>query len=426
MGSLVKTFKLPIKGMHCTKCEERLTKIAQSVPGVDDAKASFANNNLRLIVDEAVFNEKELQARLQKADYDIAKESHATSIWVAVVGLVFISVYLIVGSQFGFSFVPQFDARVGYGILFITGILTSFHCIAMCGGLCISQSISKQDTKSSIRATALYNIGRIISYTLVGALAGALGSMISFSGAAKGIVAILSGLFMILLGLGMTGWVPFLTSVNAKVSGVFHSPSSNKPFGSLGVGLANGLMPCGPLQAMQIYAVGTGDPLTGALSMFFFALGTSMLMMTLGTLSGFMSQSWGKKMQQVGAVLVVVLGVLMFQRGFALSGFNVGFGGGSELTVVDPNSAVQEVKIEVQPKDYEDVVVQKGKPVELHFNVSEENLNGCNSAINIPAFDIEQNLAVGDNVVTFTPEEAGTYSYSCWMGMIHNEITVVE
>ncbi len=412
--------------MHCNKCEEMVTKIAQSVRGVDDAKGSFAHNRLRLIVDETIFDEKVLQAGLQEAGYAIARKSQKSEMWLLVTGILFIGAYLIVGSQLGFRFVPSFDARVGYGLVFVAGILTSFHCVAMCGGLCISQSINERSPRSSFGATALYNIGRIISYTLVGALAGALGSVVAFSGTAKGIIAILSGLFMILLGLGMTGWVPFMTKVNAAVSGVFQTPNTKKPFGALGVGLANGLMPCGPLQAMQIYAVGTGDPLIGALSMFFFALGTSVLMMALGVLSGFMSQSWGKKMQQVGAVLVIVLGLLMFQRGFALSGFTIGTSGGSDLTVVDSGSAVQEVAIEVGPNSYEDIVVQKGKPVELHFNVTDENLNGCNHAIQIPAFEIEQELVVGDNVVNFTPNEVGTFPYSCWMGMIKNEITVVE
>ena len=55
-----------------------------------------------------------------------------------------------------------------------------------------------------------------------------------------------------------------------------------------------------------------------------------------------------------------------------------------------------------------------------------KNLNGCNNEIVLSAFNQQVKLTVGEVVIEFTPTEEGTYTYSCWMGMLKNTITVVE
>jgi sulfite exporter TauE/SafE len=93
--------------------------------------------------------------------------------------------------------------------------------------------------------------------------------------------------------------------------------------GPLVVGLLNGLMPCGPLQSMQLYALSTGSALWGALSMFLFSTGTVPLMFGLGALSSLLSKKFTGKMMKVSAYLVVILGVFMFTSGLSLSGVDV-------------------------------------------------------------------------------------------------------
>ena len=53
-------------------------------------------------------------------------------------------------------------------------------------------------------------------------------------------------------------------------------------------------------------------------------------------------------------------------------------------------------------------------------------LNGCTRSLKIPEFNIQMNLDYGNNEVTFTPTKTGTFTYSCWMGMIRNTIKVIE
>lgn len=86
------------------------------------------------------------------------------------------------------------------------------------------------------------------------------------------------------------------------------------------IGILNGFMPCGPLQAMQLYALGTGGFIQGALSMFAFSIGTVPLMLTFGTVSTFITKRFSKYMVRASAVLIVALSIVMITRGLSLSG----------------------------------------------------------------------------------------------------------
>jgi hypothetical protein len=100
-------------------------------------------------------------------------------------------------------------------------------------------------------------------------------------------------------------------------------------------------------------------------------------------------------------------------------------------TVAYPNPAtvegdVQTITSQFTSRRYAPITVQAGIPVRWTIQVAQGNLTGCNNAMLIRQFNIEQRLKVGDTVVEFTPEKTGTIPYSCWMGMIRSTITVVD
>ena len=84
------------------------------------------------------------------------------------------------------------------------------------------------------------------------------------------------------------------------------------------IGLFNGLMPCGPLQSMQIVALASANSFTGALSMFFFALGTIPLMLGFGSIVSGLGKHFTKQVLKCGAILVVVMGLSMMSQGTAV------------------------------------------------------------------------------------------------------------
>lgn len=86
----------------------------------------------------------------------------------------------------------------------------------------------------------------------------------------------------------------------------------------------------------------------------------------------------------------------------------------------------QAVEINVLPSSFTPIVVQKGIPVKFNLKVLSSNLTGCNNGIKINDFNIDVDLKEGDNIVEFIPNESGTFTYTCWMGMITSTITVVD
>jgi sulfite exporter TauE/SafE len=325
---------------------------------------------------------------------------------------------------------------MGYGILFVVGVLTSLHCIAMCGGINLSQCISYKTENdnskfSKFKPSLMYNTGRVISYTIIGGVVGAIGSAVSFSGSVKGIVAIISGVFMMIMGLNTLNIFPWLRKINPRMPKIFtnkiHNGSNKGPFY---VGLLNGLMPCGPLQAMQLYALGTGSFTAGSISMFLFSLGTVPLMFGFGAISTLLSKKFTYKMMKVSAILVMVLGIIMMNRGLNLSGINLDLALAAPQTsssnIAKVQDGVQFVNTKIEPGNYSPIIVQKGIPVKWTITATADDLNGCNNPVTIPKYNKQYKLVPGDNLIEFTPAEEGTINYTCWMGMISSTIKVVS
>jgi sulfite exporter TauE/SafE len=338
------------------------------------------------------------------------------------------------------KYLPNLGTNAGYGLLFLFGVLTSFHCIGMCGGIAISQCVKKDEieaesssnkSQSWLVPSLLYNLGRVISYTIVGGIVGGLGHIISFSGMLKGIVPIIGGLFMVIMAINLLGIFPILRRLNIRMPYfIARKITKGNNYSPAIVGLLSGLMPCGPLQIVQLYALGTKSVVFGALSMFFFSVGTVPILFIFGAINTIINKKFSKVILKVSAGLVLILGVVMIGRGLALYGVSMGMHhqmnmkGEQAVSTVQDN--LQTVTTEIKSDSFPPIVVQKGIPVKWIIKANENNLNECNNAITIPKFKIEKKLVVGDNIVEFTPNEVGDIVFTCWMGMIKSKITVVD
>lgn len=442
---------LQIDGMTCTSCEMRIENKLKNMDGIVEVKAIYSSSNVYVTYDASVIGLDLIIETIENLDYKVknkpgnhpvtikAEKEKASSDKMSInqligIGIILFALYVIIKNTIGFNFIPQVNQNMGYGILFVVGLITSLHCVAMCGGINLSQCVSYKQAEgetgkaAKLKPSLMYNAGRVVAYTIIGGIVGALGSAVSFSGTAKGIVAILSGAFMVIMGLNMLNIFPWLRKLNPRMPKIFGNKihNNNGKHGPFYVGLLNGLMPCGPLQAMQIYALGTGSFLAGALSMFIFSLGTVPLMFGFGAISSFLSGKFTKKMMKVSAVLVMVLGVVMLNRGLSLSGVNVvsAASGGGNVAKIEGN--VQVVTTNLDSGRYSPITVQKGIPVKWNMKADAEDINGCNETIIIPKYNIQKTLVAGDNIIEFTPDEDGNIPYSCWMGMIRSNIKVVS
>lgn len=441
---------LKIEGMTCTGCELRIGKKLKTLQGILDVTVTYSTSSINISFDEDQISISSITEAIESLDYKVVgvgmevseklnknkiSEKNMTINQLIGLGIIILAIYLIIKNTVGFNFIPKVNQNMGLVALFVIGLITSLHCIAMCGGINLSQCVSNKvdDGDNSklkkLKPSFLYNAGRVISYTVIGGIVGALGSVMSFSGAAKGVIAILSGLFMVIMGLNMLNIFPWLRKFNPRMPKIFGRKinASKHNHGPFIVGLLNGLMPCGPLQAMQIYALGTGSFINGALAMLVFSLGTVPLMFGFGAVSSFLSSKFTHKMMKVSAVLVMVLGIVLVSRGFNLSGISV-------LAASTPTSSSNIAKVEgdvqvINTKftngKYSPIVVKKGVPVKWIINVTANDLNGCNNPVTIPKYNIKQVLVPGDNVINFIPQDEGIIKYTCWMGMISSTITVV-
>ena len=449
-----------VSGMTCGHCEMRVSKAARRVSGVTSAIASFSRNRLEITYDTDKTDEETLVAAVTKAvnaeGYQVQgadAAQHPISKVVPVV-VIILALYFLLRVTIGFDFfgyIPKIDSTISLAALFVTGLFTSVHCIAMCGGINLSQSVgAKGAAKKSLRNPLFYNLGRVISYTVIGGIVGGIGSVLFLSETVKAILLALAAIGMLLMGLSMLGWLPWwLTPRMPKfLSSRIGKKGAGK--GPLVVGLLNGFMPCGPLQAMQLYALATGSILTGALSMFLFSLGTVPLMLGAGALFSLLKGKFAFVVQRVSAVLVVFFAVVMAANALSILGVRSATtldaapaAAAAESKESSGNSliqqaldrgyvpatldgSVQKIQADLNPAVYPFIIVQKGIPVELTITADESSITGCNQTVLFPAFDVKKALTPGDNVIKFTPEESGLIPYTCWMGMLDGRILVVD
>ncbi|MCI1956597.1 MAG: sulfite exporter TauE/SafE family protein [Oscillospiraceae bacterium] len=433
-----------VGGMSCSGCELRIEQKLNGMPGVRKVSASFSTGKVRVVYDAARLDRGTIVRAIRELGYTVEDPAHGEypvrkkegiSGLLGIL-LVLAAFYFLIQRTVGFGFlsrIPQISPNMGYGLLFVAGLFTSIHCLAMCGGINLSQCVSDRPEKAGPGAaqrlvpSLLYNSGRVLSYTVIGGIIGAAGSVVSFSATAKAVVTVLSGLFMLLMGLNMLHAFPWLRRLSPhmpKFVGrkLYAGGTKRGPFY---IGLLNGLMPCGPLQAMQLYALGTGSFLAGSFSMLMFGLGTLPLMFAFGAVSSFLSAKFTHRMMRVSAALVMVLGLFMVGRGFTLSGASIGASAASAKNSAVVSGNIQQITTSFDNGYYVPITVKQGVPVRWTIRVTDADLNGCNNPVTIPAYGIQKKLVPGDNVVEFLPKESGTISYTCWMGMIHSTITVV-
>jgi sulfite exporter TauE/SafE len=229
------------------------------------------------------------------------------------------------------------------------GFLGSFgHCVGMCGPLTVAFSLAGKENNSNgnckenshnsrswqqhLYFHTLLNLGRIFSYTIVGAAIGAIGSVLVSSGQFAGIesdlrrwLAILTGVLLVWMGIvnihpeGLPH-IPFLNPMamiglhqrlsNAMMKLSFYS----HPLTPALLGMTWGLIPCGFLYTAQLKAAETSDMMQGALTMLAFGLGTLPSMLGIGVFAGLLSRDRRSQLFRLGGWITLAIGILTLLR----------------------------------------------------------------------------------------------------------------
>ena len=437
-----------VDGMTCNSCANLIeSKLKGKVKSVS---ASFANGEVKVDFDEDKISEEEIIDLIEDGEFTVGDRrseigsrnlGDRVGFWF-MIGTLLVLVYFIYDWIGGFNVsIPGVGESSGIIILFFVGLLTGFHCISMCGGFVVGYTTRNAARgHKGFKQHFVYGGAKVVSYAVIGGIFGLIGGVFAFSVGLRAGIAIFAGLFMIAFALSMLGvgffkrfqFNPkFLSRWTAKTThdakGFYKAPFMT--------GILSGLfIACGPLQALYLYAAGTGSFWTGFFSLGAFSLGTLPVLIGFGSLTSVISKDATKRILKIAAILVLILGLIMLNRGLVVLGSDYSFdaivGSVSGNAVVSGGAVlvdgVQEINMEVNRYGWEpdSFVLKKGVPVRWNINVLE--LTGCNNEIFVRDYGLDVKLEKGLNVVEFVPDEVGTVRWSCWMGMIPGTFIVTE
>lgn len=201
------------------------------------------------------------------------------------------------------------------------GFASGFHCIGMCGPIALTMGLTRNQALKFQLQNLTYNLGRIVTYSLLGALLGLLGQGFALAGLQQ-YLTIFAGIALILMALFSFGGkdfaskVPFLTKGLLKVKIALSSLLQRSDLKSRFLtGLVNGLLPCGMVYMALTASLASGGVWQGAVFMALFGLGTFPFMFLVVYAGSLMTQALRIRILKWVPVLMIVLGTLFVVRG---------------------------------------------------------------------------------------------------------------
>ena len=442
-----------VDGMHCNSCSDKIENALKDK--VNSVSASFSSGVVEVNFDSSRISLNRIKNIVKGVGYDIKSEDgnkgekenkEEKEEGKDVVGLVVMGISLVILLYFVYTYMSNFNLGIpGVGentsliLLFFVGILTGFHCVSMCGAFVVSYT-----TKNAIKGYKgykqhfIYGGSKVVSYAVIGGFFGFIGGVISFSVGLRGAIGIFAGVFMIFYGLSMMGLKFFRRfQFNPKFLTKFtHEASKNAKgpyYTPFITGLLSGLfIACGPLQAMYLYAMGSGSFFNGFTSLMAFGLGTLPVMLIFGTMATKISRDTTDKILKVSAILVIILGLIILNRGLTVVGAPVTYDSIKDQFVPPEAGATimgdgyQVINMEVNRYGWEPNTFTLKRGVPVKWNIDVKELTGCNNEIFVQDYALDIKLSKGLNVVEFTPDKTGTVRWSCWMGMIPGSFIVTD
>lgn len=294
-------FAEKVDGMVCPQCEDEIARKITHRRGILTCRASYRKSCVLAEYDPDIISADEIKAALSDIGYPVGSGKSGLISDIAGIAAVIV-LYFALPWLTGLVNVPQAESGAGFGVLFVIGLLSGVHCIGMCGGIMLTQ-----------KNAVAYNAGRLLSYTVVGAVFGAIGTVITYDMQFKSMLFTICGGLVVIIGLMMWG-VPFLRQISPELT----KPCRFKGGRPLVIGLLTGLMPCGALASMWLFAAASGSAAKGAESMFAFGLGTCAVMLLFGTFGTLVPAKYNKHILKVSTVLIVSLGLILLSMGIRM------------------------------------------------------------------------------------------------------------
>lgn len=341
--------------------------------------------------------------------------------------------------------------------VFTTGLLTGgLTCIAVQGGVLTAAILQGQEqrTKNKELRTAIapvlaFIISKLIAYTILGFLLGWVGSLLQISLQMRILLQFAVVVFMLGTAFNLLGIYPFfryfvinpprfLMKMIYKKSedpDAAKASSSKQVFAAALLGFLTVFIPCGATQAMMALSVGTGQPLTGALIMFVFVLGTSPVFLLLGLFTIRIGGLLNRNFIKAAASILIIFSLFNLDATLALSNSPVTIRSAANrfyclVSFCDHDlslNPVSEQTILFSPTGYSPsrFAVRKGERITLHL--VNENAAGCIQSFTISSLGIQKIVLPNESVdITFTaPNEPGRINFTCSQGLYPGVIEVI-
>lgn len=457
MSNKTKSSKFYVQGMHCNACELIIERTLKKDSNVADVNVSLSEKTVEIKHNKNHQKSAEhYNALLSKHGYSLNSQPVGAISWdtdtivkamLAIAALVIVYLFLELQGYLKFISINESSSLFAF---FIFGIVAGVSsCAALVGGLLLSLSKHWNNLyggKSMIKRAvpfSMFNIGRLVSYALLGGVLGALGAVFQISLSATAILVIGVSAVMIVLGLQMLG-VPWVSKIRLQLPSRWTKKISNEenfqgkymPFAA---GALTFFLPCGFTLLAQTVALASGSFVAGSSIMLLFALGTliPLIFISFSSIKFQTNPKFSGAFNLTAAILIIVFGLYNINSqllvlglpNFAAFAAQKSISGQKPQIKLDENGLGSEI-VDINGEQVQNVYMKatgfEYLPKQLNLTagipttltIENEQVIGCAQAMYLKGlYDDVVYLNTEKAVAQFTPEK-GTYYISCTMGMV--------
>lgn len=436
-----------VSGTHCHSCELLIEKEIGSIPGVKSVSASSQKGTVSITA-KHIPAISQLNQLFKDSHYVFFEKSKIPEVKTDI----FTSLLIVMGILVIFYFVQRtgvfsslsVNSSTALPVFFAFGLLAGFStCAALVGGIVLSLSkqwgglySSSDSTFKRLQPVLMFTGGRVVFFTIFGALLGLFGSFLHLSITTSAVVTILVSLIMLGLGLQMLGVKGFSSfQLSLPKSLTFRLSDETKFRGKFMPFLMGGLtffLPCGFTLTAQSLSLVSGNPVQGALIMGLFALGTFLPLFLIGysSVKSAANPKTAAYFSQVAGILVIIFALFNLKSQITVLGFtlpvNTQTVSQTNLPQVVNGKQIVNMNVTASGYDPDQITIKAGVPVQ--WNITAIGNVGCaGTLISRSLFPDIIYLTPGTTVTKeFTASTPGTYRFSCSMGMVIGSIEVVN
>ena len=454
-----------VKGMHCASCEILIEKKLLSIKGVKSVEAKA--NKGEVLIEHVGKRPKTnlLNSIFRKENYVFFDQSYEIEngfkknnfFAIAGISLLVIAAFLYINKS-GLTGLVNVSSKSSLPAFFILGLIAGISsCAALVGGMVLSMSkqwleiySGRKSTLEKLQPHLMFNAGRVVSYVILGAILGAIGSKLQISFKFTSFLIIAVSIVMFLLALQMLGVKALgrfqFTLPKAATRYIANEANFKGRYMPALMGALTFFLPCGFTITSQGMALLSGNPVQGGLIMGLFALGTAPALLLIGLSSIKFSSRPHLAFQFSRVAGIVILFFALFNVNNQLN--VLGFTSLSDFTLksatfvksTNPDSKISDeglapvvegkqiLKMDAYSSGYKPNYFKVRAGVPVRWEISDIGTSGCtNAVLSRGLFDGQIALTPGKtSIKEFTPAKPGKYKFSCWMGMISGIIEVVD